>query len=123
MQRFLLLVCSLSLVLAGSFFSHQQGFADDAHQHSHLTPLAQIETVDESGDHSHFSPMQDYEDFNAGTLHCGSNILALISWVEHRCFATEQIIPIGPLSSRYGVWAMLDPPPPRSHSRSTTTMA
>lgn len=123
MPRFLLFVCSLSLVLAGSFFSHQQGFADDAHQHAQLTPLAQKATVDEPIDHSHFSTMQDHEDLNAGTLHCGSNILALIGWVEHRCFATEQIIPIGPSSSRYGFWAMLDPPPPRSHSRSTNTTA
>lgn len=123
MQRFLLLVCSLSLVLAGSFFSHQQGFADGAHQHSQPTILAQLATVDEANDHSHFSPTQNQEDFNAGTLHCGAKILALINWVEHHCSNTEQVIPIAQFSSRYGVWAMLDPPPPRSHSRSTNTMA
>lgn len=123
MKRFLLLMCSLSLILAGSFYLHQQNFADGAHQHSQPSPLTQLTTVDESDEHSHFSSMQDQQDLNAGTLHCGSKILGLIQWDDHRCIATDQIIPIRQFYSRYGIWAMLDPPPPRSVSRSTSTTA
>ncbi len=117
MQRFLLLMCSLSLILAGSFFLHEQDFADGLHLHS------QSAAPDETSDHSHFSLTQNQQDADTSTLHCGSNILALIEWVGHHCFVTEQTIPVGQSYSRYGVWTMLDPPPPRPFSRSTTTTA
>ncbi|MEH6724717.1 MAG: hypothetical protein V7703_01075 [Hyphomicrobiales bacterium] len=107
MRFLLLLISSFSLVLAGALFSHQDAYALGDHQHG------QVLILDEVDDHDHVTLPQSLQDADTAQLHCGSNILALVNCMECHFRITDNDLPFRQKSFENGVWAKLDPPPPR----------
>ncbi|WP_054783184.1 hypothetical protein [Pseudovibrio denitrificans] len=96
----------LAFLIAGGTFSH----AFDNHS-NHVHDIAGVE------DHSHAqSGPWDPSFIETDTVHCGANLLALVSEIEAKMVSLNGSALSLELRNAPSAVTLIDPPPPRTHS-------